>query len=131
WYMTEPAEVDAWFEREMPSAATRPLFERAAENRIGLSFGYAELTADGHHFNTSILVDRDGKIVGKYRRCICPVIPSLIRSVPSSTWRSVILSPATSVFRSGEPWAASSACVSATIGAGPRPIASWDCKAWS
>jgi len=72
WYMTEPAEVDAWFEREMPSAATRPLFERAAENRIGLSFGYAELTADGHHFNTSILVDRDGKIVGKYRKVHLP-----------------------------------------------------------
>jgi len=72
WYMTESAEVDAWFEREMPSAATRPLFERAAENRIGLSFGYAELTADGHHFNTSILVDRDGKIVGKYRKVHLP-----------------------------------------------------------
>src|SRR5215475_7922424 len=68
WYMTEPAEVAAWFEREMPSAATRPLFEQAADGRIGLSFGYAELTAGGHHFNTSILVDRDGKIVGK---CIC------------------------------------------------------------
>ena len=30
WYMTDPPEVDAWFEREMPSAATRPLFEKAA-----------------------------------------------------------------------------------------------------
>src|SRR5215475_12258809 len=67
WYMTDQAEVDAWFEREMPNAATRPLFERAAAYRIGLSFGYAELTPDGHHFNTSILVDRDGNIVGKYR----------------------------------------------------------------
>lgn len=72
WYMTEPAEVDAWFEREMPSAATRPLFEQAAHDRIGLSFGYAELTADGHHFNTSILIDRDGKIVGKYRKVHLP-----------------------------------------------------------
>ena len=23
WYMTDQAEVDAWFEREMPNAATR------------------------------------------------------------------------------------------------------------
>ena len=72
WYMTEPAEVDAWFEREMPNAAVRPLFEQAADYRIGFSFGYAELTSDGHHFNTSILVDRDGRIVGKYRKVHLP-----------------------------------------------------------
>ena len=72
WYMTDQAEIDAWFEREMPSPATRPLFEKAAEYKIGLSFGYAELTPDGHHFNTSILVDRDGNIVGKYRKVHLP-----------------------------------------------------------
>src|SRR5947209_79612 len=31
WYMTDQAEVDSWFEREMPNAATRPLFEKAAQ----------------------------------------------------------------------------------------------------
>ncbi len=72
WYMTDQAEVDSWFEREMPSPATRPLFEKAAEYKIGISFGYAELTPDGHHFNTSILVDRNGKIVGKYRKVHLP-----------------------------------------------------------
>jgi predicted amidohydrolase len=56
----------------MPSAATRPLFEKAAEYGIAFSFGYAELTPDGHHFNTSILVDRDGTIVGKYRKVHLP-----------------------------------------------------------
>jgi predicted amidohydrolase len=70
--MTEQAEVDAWFEREMPNAASRPLFEQAAQYRIGISFGYAELTPDGHHFNTAILVDRDGRIVGKYRKVHLP-----------------------------------------------------------
>jgi predicted amidohydrolase len=72
WYMTEQAEVDAWFEREIPNAATRPLFERAAQHRIGMSFGYAELTADGHRFNTAVLVERDGTIVGKYRKVHLP-----------------------------------------------------------
>jgi predicted amidohydrolase len=72
WYMQDQTEVDAWFERGMPNAATRPLFERAAQDRIGISFGYAELTPDGHHFNTAILVDRDGKIVGKYRKVHLP-----------------------------------------------------------
>ena len=37
WYMADQAEVDAWFEREMPNAATRPLFERAAQHKIGIS----------------------------------------------------------------------------------------------
>ena len=72
WYITDAAEIDAWFEREMPNAATRPLFEKAAEYRIGISFGYAELTPEGHHFNTSILVDRGGRIVGKYRKVHLP-----------------------------------------------------------
>jgi N-carbamoyl-D-amino-acid hydrolase len=72
WYMTDQSEVDAWFEREMPNAATRPLFETAAQNRIGISFGYAELTPDGHHFNTAILVDPSGRIVGKYRKVHLP-----------------------------------------------------------
>src|SRR5437660_12413508 len=72
WYMTDQSEVDAWFEREMPNTATRPLFERAAQHRIGLSFGYAELTPDGRHFNTSVLVDRGGRIVGKYRKVHLP-----------------------------------------------------------
>jgi N-carbamoyl-D-amino-acid hydrolase len=72
WYMTEQVEVDAWFEREMPNAATRPLFEMAAEYQIGLSFGYAEFTPDSHRFNTSILIDRQGRIVGKYRKVHLP-----------------------------------------------------------
>ena len=71
WYMTDLAEVDAWFERAMPNAATRPLFERGAELGIGF-FGYAESTPDGHRFNTAILVDPDGRIVGKYRKVHLP-----------------------------------------------------------
>jgi predicted amidohydrolase len=72
WYMTDPIEIDAWFEREIPNPATQSLFETAAQNRIGISFGYAELTADGHRFNTAILVDPDGRIVGKYRKVHLP-----------------------------------------------------------
>jgi predicted amidohydrolase len=72
WYMTDPIKIDSWFEREIPNPATRPLFETAAQCRIGISFGYAELTADGHHFNTAILVDPDGRIVGKYRKVHLP-----------------------------------------------------------
>jgi predicted amidohydrolase len=72
WYMTDPTEIDSWFERDMPNAATRPLFEAVANYRIGISFGYAELAAEGHHFNTAILVDPSGRIVGKYRKVHLP-----------------------------------------------------------
>ncbi|MDH4572953.1 N-carbamoyl-D-amino-acid hydrolase [Salinicola acroporae] len=72
WYMEDQAEVDTWFEREMPNAATQPLFDRAREHRIAISFGYAELTPEGRHFNTSIVTDREGEIVGKYRKVHLP-----------------------------------------------------------
>src|SRR5215467_1789924 len=60
WYHEDRDEADIWFERAMPNAATRPLFERAKTLGTAMSFGYAELTPDGHHFNTSILVDKAG-----------------------------------------------------------------------
>lgn len=72
WYVTDQDEVDQWFEREMPNAATEPLFDRAADYGIALSLGYAELTEDGHHFNTQILTDKTGKIIGKYRKVHLP-----------------------------------------------------------
>jgi predicted amidohydrolase len=72
WYYADPAEADIWFEKEMPNTAVRPLFEGARRHGMGMSFGYAELTGDGHHFNTSILVDRTGAIVGKYRKVHLP-----------------------------------------------------------
>jgi N-carbamoyl-D-amino-acid hydrolase len=72
WYVESQAEVDAWFERDMPNAAVQPLFDRAAKHEIAMCFGYAELTPDGHHFNSAILTDRAGNIVGKYRKVHLP-----------------------------------------------------------
>jgi predicted amidohydrolase len=75
WWMEDQDEIDQFFEREMPSPATRPLFEVAAELGIGFYLGYAELTDEGgrtRRFNTTILVDRTGRIVGKYRKIHLP-----------------------------------------------------------
>ncbi len=72
WYHESRAEADMWFEREMPNTATKPLFDRAKAHAMGMTFGYAELTPDGHHFNTSIIVDTSGKIIGKYRKVHLP-----------------------------------------------------------
>jgi predicted amidohydrolase len=72
WYVEDQTEVDHWFEREMPNAVTQPLFDRAREHRVAISLGYAELTPSGQHFNTQILTDRTGQIVGKYRKVHLP-----------------------------------------------------------
>jgi predicted amidohydrolase len=75
WFSDDQAWIDRWFEREMPGPETRPLFEAAAKLQIGFALGYAELTVeDGRtrHFNTAILVDKAGRIVGKYRKVHLP-----------------------------------------------------------
>jgi N-carbamoyl-D-amino-acid hydrolase len=75
WWMEDQAEIDAFFEREMPGPETRPLFDEARRLAIGLCLGYAELTVeDGRtrRFNTSILVDRAGHVVGRYRKIHLP-----------------------------------------------------------
>src|SRR4029078_11068022 len=65
WYMDDHADVDTWFELMRPNAPTQPLYDGAEQHQMAMNFGYAELTPDGHHFNTAILTDRDGNIVGK------------------------------------------------------------------
>ena len=72
WYTENQAEVDSWFEEQMPNDATRPLFVAAQKAKIAISFGYAELTPEGRRFNTSILTDREGNIIGKYRKVHLP-----------------------------------------------------------
>jgi len=76
WYIEDEAELDAFYETEMPNDAVRPLFDCAAELGVGFYLGYAELTraADGAkcRFNTSILVDGTGAIIGKYRKIHLP-----------------------------------------------------------
>ncbi len=72
WYMEDQAEVDTWFETKMPGPDTAPLFARAKELNMAMTFGYAERTPEGQHFNTSILTNCAGEIVGKYRKVHLP-----------------------------------------------------------
>ena len=39
WYFEDQADVDAFFETEMPGPETRPLFETAAELGVGFYLG--------------------------------------------------------------------------------------------
>ncbi|PTM42164.1 N-carbamoyl-D-amino-acid hydrolase [Bosea sp. 124] len=72
WYHEDRAEADPWFEAAMPNTEVQPLFDKAREYGMGMSFGYAELTPEGRHFNSSIIVDKAGAIVGKYRKIHLP-----------------------------------------------------------
>ena len=71
WLMGR-AEVDAYFERAMPNPAVQPLFDRARALGVGFNVGYAELTPEGRHFNSAVLVGPDGTLIGKYRKVHLP-----------------------------------------------------------
>jgi N-carbamoyl-D-amino-acid hydrolase len=72
YYAEDRADMDSWFETEMPNAATQPLYDLARKRSVGFYLGFAELTPAGEHFNTSVLVDDKGVEVGKYRKIHLP-----------------------------------------------------------
>ena len=75
WYTEDESEVDSWFEREMPGPDTQPLFDEARRLQIGFHLGYCELdfsSGTKRRFNTAILVDARGNIIGKYRKIHLP-----------------------------------------------------------
>ena len=79
-YHEDIAEADIWFETEMPSNETAPLFNAARRYGIGFHLGYAEIahepdetgTPRKRRFNTAILVGPSGDIVLKYRKVHLP-----------------------------------------------------------
>jgi predicted amidohydrolase len=72
WWIEDDRELLAFFEPEMPGVDTKPLFDEAQRLGVGFHLGYAELTPDGHRYNTAVLVERDGSIVTHYRKAHLP-----------------------------------------------------------
>lgn len=87
WYMADWAEVDRFFEDAMPGPETRPLFDAARRLSLGFYLGYAELVTEAgrtRRFNSSILVDASGAIVGLYRKVH---LPGHAENEPSRPWQ--------------------------------------------
>jgi predicted amidohydrolase len=75
WWIDDEAELETWFETAMPSNETAPLFAEARRLGIGFHLGYCELAEEAgsrRRFNTAILVDKTGALVGKYRKIHLP-----------------------------------------------------------
>lgn len=76
WFVDDIATTDHFYERSMPNAATQPLFDEARHLEIGFCLGYALLedAPDGtqHRWNVQTLVERDGSIVGTFKKVHIP-----------------------------------------------------------
>jgi predicted amidohydrolase len=72
WFVDDITTANHWYETQMPSEVTMPIFTTAKALGVGFCLGYAELTAEGKRFNTQILVDQEGSVVGHYRKVHIP-----------------------------------------------------------
>ena len=75
WYFEDQAQIDQFFETEMPSPETQALFDESKRLSIGFHLGYAELVDIAgikRRFNTAILVNQQAEIVHRYRKIHLP-----------------------------------------------------------
>ncbi|MEM8663400.1 MAG: N-carbamoyl-D-amino-acid hydrolase [Pseudomonadota bacterium] len=70
WFIEDEAELDRYYETEMPSRETAPLFAEAEKLGMAFVLGYAEREG-ATRYNTAILVE-GGRIVLKYRKVHLP-----------------------------------------------------------
>src|SRR5438067_727249 len=68
-------DYEQFFETEVPPKALEPLLRRAREGGVAVHVGFCEKDG-GRHFNTAILTDESGALVGKYRKIHLPGRPS-------------------------------------------------------
>ena len=71
-WLLEGEALDRYCEHSMPNPDVQPLFDRARALRVGFYVGYAELTPEGRRYNSAMLVDPNGYILGHYRKVHLP-----------------------------------------------------------
>ncbi|MBI4182428.1 MAG: N-carbamoyl-D-amino-acid hydrolase [Proteobacteria bacterium] len=75
WTIDDERELDSYFEREIPGPDTQALFDEARRLKLGFYLGYAELAREAgtlRRYNSAVLVGREGRILGKYRKVHLP-----------------------------------------------------------
>ena len=74
--MSDPTEIDAWFEAgDDPSQSVniKPLFDEARQLAIDICVGYAERASDGTGYNTCAYYSgSQGRVISKYRKVHLP-----------------------------------------------------------
>ena len=94
FYLPELSQADHYYERQMPSSTTERLFEISRTQHIAFSLGYAEISEEKgrqRRFNTTILVDKQGSIVSKYRKIHLPGHKEYIPADPFQNLENTIL----------------------------------------
>ena len=75
WWIEDEAELDTYYEDAVPGVTTQALFEEAQRLRIGVHLGYAERCVRSgrkRRFNSSVLVDAQGDVIGRFRKIHLP-----------------------------------------------------------
>ena len=71
YYITDQAQLDAFYESEVPISIMTEMFDLIEKENMIISFGFAE-NDNGTPFNTSVYVDSSRKLIGKYRKIHLP-----------------------------------------------------------
>ncbi|GEL23756.1 N-carbamoyl-D-amino-acid hydrolase [Pseudonocardia sulfidoxydans NBRC 16205] len=72
YWVDDNSGMDANYETSMPNDDVAPLFAAGRDLGVGFYLGYAELTPAGRRYNSSVTVDKEGAITGKYRKVHLP-----------------------------------------------------------
>ena len=75
WWIEDEEELDSYYDTNVPGTSTQALFNKARELGIGVHLGFAELVHEGgkkRRFNSSVLVDKQGGVVGRFRKVHLP-----------------------------------------------------------
>lgn len=85
WELDDEAEIDAFYEEQLPGPDTQKLFDAARRLKVGFALGYCEqVNEDGRkrRFNSMALVGSDGEVIGTYRKMH---VPGSERPEPNTT----------------------------------------------